>query len=132
MNKIIEVKITEDTLAVDLEDGHSIAVPFSWYTSLSYGIPVEQANCEISRAGYGIHWPGLDEDIGIKGLLLGKGLPFYWLFLLALHKALKIAAYNLEGLSHRLKSRHLIAFKFLSDPLETFDSLLGIEPLSAL
>ncbi len=70
--RIAGVSITDDTLAVDLEDGRTIALPIGWYPRLAYGIPEERANFEISGAGYGIHWPDLDEDIGIEGLLLGR------------------------------------------------------------
>lgn len=70
--RIAGVSITDDTLAVDLEDGRTIAVPIGWYPRLAYGTPEERANFEISGAGYGIHWPDLDEDIGVEGLLLGK------------------------------------------------------------
>lgn len=70
--RIAGVSITDDTLAVDLEDGRTIAVPIGWYPRLAYGSPEERANFEISGAGYGIHWPDLDEDIGVEGLLLGK------------------------------------------------------------
>ncbi len=70
--RIAAVSITDDTLAVDLEDGRTIAVPIGWYPRLAYGTPEERAHFEISGAGYGIHWPDLDEDIGVEGLLLGK------------------------------------------------------------
>lgn len=70
--KIIRVSISDDTLAVDLEDGRTIAVPIGWYPRLAYGTPAERANFRISGAGYGIHWPDLDEDIGVEGLILGK------------------------------------------------------------
>ena len=70
--RIVEVTITDDTLAADLEDGRSIAVPIGWYPRLSHATPVECDNFEISGAGYGIHWPDLDEDIGVEGMLLGK------------------------------------------------------------
>ena len=70
--RIAGISITDDTLAVDLEDGRTIAVPIGWYPRLAYGTPEERANFEISGAGYGIHWPDLDEDIGVEGLLLGK------------------------------------------------------------
>jgi hypothetical protein len=70
--RIVEVTITDDTLAVDLEDGRTIAVPIGWYPRLAYGTPEERANFEISGAGYGLHWPELDEDIGVEGLWLGK------------------------------------------------------------
>ena len=72
MSAIGNVTITDDTLAVDLDDGRTISVPIGWYPRLAYGTPVERANFQISGGGYGIHWPDLDEDIGVEGLLLGK------------------------------------------------------------
>lgn len=70
--RITNVQVTDDTLSVDLEDGRTIAVPIAWYPRLAYGTPEERAHFQISGAGYGIHWPELDEDIGVEGLLLGK------------------------------------------------------------
>ena len=70
--RAIKVYVTEDTLSVDLEDGRTISVPIGWYPRLAHGTPEERANFQISSAGYGIHWPDLDEDIGVEGILLGK------------------------------------------------------------
>ncbi|MGB8643611.1 MAG: DUF2442 domain-containing protein [Anaerolineae bacterium] len=70
--KLTAVRVTDDTLTVDLEDGRTISAPIGWYPRLAHGTPTERANFEISGAGYGIHWPDLDEDIGIEGLVLGK------------------------------------------------------------
>lgn len=70
--RITKVTITDDTLAVDLEDGRSIAVPIGWYPRLAQASHEERANYEISGAGYGLHWPAIDEDIGVEGMLLGK------------------------------------------------------------
>jgi hypothetical protein len=70
--KAVNVTVTDDTLSVDLEDGHTISIPIVWYPRLAHGTPEERANFQVSSAGYGIHWPDLDEDIGVKGLLLGK------------------------------------------------------------
>jgi len=69
--RILSVSVNDDTIAVDLEDGRSIAIPIGWYPRLAYGPPEERANWQISGAGYGIHWPYLAEDIGVEGLLLG-------------------------------------------------------------
>ena len=69
---ITSVSITDDTLATDLEDGRTIAVPIGWYPRLAYASDAERANFELSGAGYGIHWPDLDEDVGVEGMLLGK------------------------------------------------------------
>ena len=70
--KITAVRVTDDTLSVDLEDGRTLAVPLSWYPRLTHATPEERQNFRIAGAGYGIHWPDLDEDIGIEGMLLGK------------------------------------------------------------
>ncbi len=64
--------MTKDILNVDLEDGRSIAIPIGWYPRLAHGTQAERTNFQISGAGYGIHWPDLDEDIGVEGILLGK------------------------------------------------------------
>jgi hypothetical protein len=64
--------VTDDTVSVDLEDGRTIAVPIGWYPRLVHGTPAERAHVQISDAGYGMHWPELDEDIGIEGVLVGK------------------------------------------------------------
>jgi Protein of unknown function (DUF2442) len=70
--KAVQVAVTEDTLTVDLEDGRTISVPIGWYPRLAYGTPAERAKCQIVGAGYALHWPDLDEDIGVEGLVLGK------------------------------------------------------------
>ena len=70
--RVTDVSITDDTLSVDLEDGRTVAVPIGWYPRLAHGTPAERTNVQIAGAGFGIHWPDLDEDIGIEGILLGK------------------------------------------------------------
>ena len=70
--RAVHVTVTDDTLTVDLEDGRTISVPIGWYPRLAHGAPEERANVQIASAGYGLHWPDLDEDIGVDGLLLGK------------------------------------------------------------
>jgi hypothetical protein len=70
--RITGVSVTDDTLAVDLEDGRSVSVPIGWYPRLANGTAVERANVQIAGAGFGLHWPDLDEDIGVEGILLGK------------------------------------------------------------
>jgi hypothetical protein len=70
--RAIQVTVTDDTLTVDLEDGRTIAVPIGWFPRLAYGTAAERANVQIAGAGFGVHWPDLDEDIGVEGLLLGR------------------------------------------------------------
>ena len=64
--------VTDDTLTVDLDDGRTISVPIGWYPRLAYGTAAERAHYQISGSGYGIHWPDLDEDVGVEGLRPGK------------------------------------------------------------
>jgi len=66
------VAITDDTLRVDLIDGRTISVPLAWYPRLLQGTAEERNNWELIGRGYGIHWEGLDEDISVEGLILGK------------------------------------------------------------
>jgi len=66
------VSISEDMLTVDLVDGRSLSIPLIWYPRLWHGTPQERQNWEWIGDGAGIHWPDLDEDISIEGLLLGR------------------------------------------------------------
>src|SRR5712692_3848589 len=70
--RVVDVNVTDDTLSVDLEDGRIVSVPIGWYPRLVHSTDAERSKFEISGAGYGVHWPDLDEDIGVEGLLLGK------------------------------------------------------------
>ncbi len=65
-----DVKVSADTLTVDLEDGRTISVPLDWYPRLVHGTARERGTWEIGP--FGIHWPELDEDISIAGLLAGR------------------------------------------------------------
>jgi hypothetical protein len=65
------VHITEDTLGVDLEDGRTIIVPLAWYPRLLDASMEQRSHWKISGAGYGIHWPDIDEDLSTEGLLRG-------------------------------------------------------------
>jgi hypothetical protein len=67
--RAIDVIATEHHLTVELTDGRTISVPLAWYPRLAHGTPAERMNAEIGP--YGVHWPDLDEDISIKGLILG-------------------------------------------------------------
>ena len=65
------VKVSDDALIVELQDGRVVSVPLDWYPRLAEGRPAERRKLELIGAGIGIHWPDLDEDISIQALLLG-------------------------------------------------------------
>lgn len=66
------VRVTGRALIVALRDGRTLSVPVEWYPRLAHGTPRERQRCEIIGPGVGIHWPALDEDVSIQGLLLGR------------------------------------------------------------
>ena len=66
------VTVSEDSLTVDLVDGRTIIVPLVWYPRLWYGTPEERDRFEIIGGATLIHWPDLDEDLSIVGLLAGR------------------------------------------------------------
>jgi hypothetical protein len=66
------VRLTEDTLVVDLADGRTVSVPLAWYPRLLQGSPAERANHRFIGQGEGIHWPDLDEDVSVENILAGK------------------------------------------------------------
>jgi Protein of unknown function (DUF2442) len=66
------VIVTDDALVVDLVDGRTVSVPLSWYPRLEHGTPAERGNWRLIGRGEGIHWPELDEDINVSGLLAGR------------------------------------------------------------
>ncbi len=70
--KAQQVTVTEDSLVADLVDGRTISVPLAWYPRLLHGTPAERNHWRLIGDGEGIHWPDLDEDVSIEGLLLGR------------------------------------------------------------
>jgi hypothetical protein len=66
------VRLTEDSLVVDLADGRTVSVPLAWYPRLLQGSPIERANHRLIGDGEGIHWPDLDEDISVENILSGR------------------------------------------------------------
>jgi hypothetical protein len=66
------VQVTADSLVVELADGRSIAVPLAWYPRLCHGTPEERGHFRLLGNGEGIHWPALDEDISVEGMVAGR------------------------------------------------------------
>ena len=69
------LRFNGDLLSVDLMDGRTITVPLSWYPRLLNATDNQRSNWKISAAGYGIHWPDVDEDQSTEGLLRGAPAP---------------------------------------------------------
>ena len=66
------VKVTDDTLTAELADGRVISVPLTRHPRLIHANSNERDNWELYAEGRHIHWPDLDEDISVEGMLAGK------------------------------------------------------------
>ncbi|HEX8262741.1 MAG TPA: DUF2442 domain-containing protein [Allosphingosinicella sp.] len=69
--RVADVRCDAERLIVDLADGRTIAVPLAWYPRLLNATPAQRANWERAGGGFGIHWPDVDEDLSVAGLLDG-------------------------------------------------------------
>lgn len=73
--RVKDVHLTEDPLAVHLIDGRTMVVPLVWYPRPLDAAPEQRRNWTINCAGFGIHWPVIDEDLSTAGLLRGAPVP---------------------------------------------------------
>jgi len=71
--KATEIRVSDEALIIELADGRSVSAPLVWYLRLMHGSPVERSNYRLIGGGEGIHWPDLDEDISVEGVLAGRG-----------------------------------------------------------
>jgi hypothetical protein len=67
------ISFSEDFFRVALDDGSEISVPLAWFPRLLHGTPEQRRHWELIGLGQGIHWPDLDEDISVEGILAGRG-----------------------------------------------------------
>ncbi len=68
----LSVEVTEDEIIAHLVDGRTISVPLVWSWRLSEATPEQRQHFEILGDGQGIHWPDIDEDISVEGMLHGS------------------------------------------------------------
>ena len=62
-------RVTGTTLVVTLVDGRELRVPVHWYPRVAAGSPARRANDQVIEGGRALHWPDLDEDVGVAPLL---------------------------------------------------------------
>ena len=65
------VAFTDDDLIVSLVDGRRVTVPLVWFPRLAKATREQLEKYELLGDGEGIHWPDLDEDLSVAGLLRG-------------------------------------------------------------
>ena len=65
------VEVTDDELIVRLVDGRVVTVPLVWFPRLVGATQAQRQAWELLGDGEGLHWPQVDEDISVAGLLRG-------------------------------------------------------------
>lgn len=67
----LDVAFTDHALHVMLDDGRELLVPLAWFPRLRDADPGQRRNWRLIGHGEGLHWPEIDEDISVLGLLAG-------------------------------------------------------------
>ena len=68
----VAVKISDNQIHVELDDGRRLSVPLDWYPRLTHASAAERNHYELWGSGYAIEWPDIDEHISVEGLLAGR------------------------------------------------------------
>jgi hypothetical protein len=69
--RVIDIRVTEDSIVAELADGRTISVPLAWSWRLSDATRAQRDNWRLIGSGEGVHWPDVDEDISVRGMLDG-------------------------------------------------------------
>ena len=67
------LRFDDSTMWVELADGRTLGIPLAWFPRLLKASPEQRTRYEISGGGTGLHWPEIDEDISVAGLIAGHG-----------------------------------------------------------
>jgi len=73
--RVKQVTVTEELITFNLVDGRVVSVPLAWSWRLSEATPSQRNKFEIIGDGYGVHWPDVDEDLSVEGMLHGVPAP---------------------------------------------------------
>ena len=68
----VRARVENEAVIIDLSDGRTVTAPLAWYPRLLYGTARERRNWRLIAGGEGVHWPDLDEDLSVEGLLAGR------------------------------------------------------------
>jgi len=67
----LAIQCDDTNIIIDLIDGRSLSAPLVWFPRLSQATKSQRDNWQLLGDGEGIHWPELDEDLSVTGLLMG-------------------------------------------------------------
>jgi hypothetical protein len=70
----VEVHFDDEySFRVSLDDARELVIPIAWFPRLVKASSTERQNWRLIGRGEGIHWPDVDEDISVLGLIAGFG-----------------------------------------------------------
>jgi hypothetical protein len=73
--RAVTASVSDDELSVELADGRRLSVPLAWFPRLLHATPAQRANWMLLGDGQGLHWPDVEEDLSVAGLLRGTAAP---------------------------------------------------------
>lgn len=73
--RVVGASVFDDDLSLDLADGRRLSVPLAWFPRLLHATPEQRSNWQILGDGQGLHWPDVDEDLSVAGLLRRAAAP---------------------------------------------------------
>lgn len=137
--RIRMVHTTDDDLIVTLFDGRTLTVPLSWYPRLLHATEDQRGDWRLIGAGYGIHWPQIDEDLSTEGLLRGIVAPdarihspivdsakdFYGNALGQAKGQLESSRTELENLLEQLPEGQEKAISKIQELVDSYDSIIN-------
>jgi hypothetical protein len=65
----VDVRTDDVSLRVLLADGRELSAPLEWFPRLRDATPEQRKHWRFIGRGQGVHWPDLDEDISVAGLM---------------------------------------------------------------
>jgi hypothetical protein len=69
------VRVSASEIIVALTDGRTVSAPLVWFPRLLAASTEQRSHWELLGNGEGIHWPDVDEDLSVEGLLRGVRAP---------------------------------------------------------
>jgi hypothetical protein len=69
---VTALTVSDEVVQLELSDGRTVSAPLAWYPRLAHGTASERAHWRVIGRGEGVHWPDLDEDISVEGVLAGR------------------------------------------------------------
>jgi len=69
--EIMGIAFGQGRIVFELNDGRAVSTPLAWYPRLFNATPAQRENWRLIGGGEGVHWPDVDEDLSLEGVLRG-------------------------------------------------------------